>query len=123
MKTTVDNFGAAILGELKKYTKEVQEKIPEVAKETAEDCKNAIKQDCISKGWKNYQKGWKVITDRYGFKVANTKYAPLVHLLEFGHAKVNRNGEVLGTVKAYPHVIPAEEIWTQKYEKRVKEII
>ncbi len=52
------------------------------------------------------------------YVIWNKKHHRRVHLLEFGHAKVNG-----GRVRAYPHMVPAYEKYAPQLETRIKRVI
>ena len=110
---------------LKDYIGDVTEIVEQSAKEAAEICTNQLKNTSPSgpgiKG--HYASGWAVKEEHGGarasFIVYNKKKPQLTHLLENGHAIVNKKGRY-GRTHPIKHIAPAEEAAAQKFELRVR---
>lgn len=109
-KVTPNGFTDAVKKLLEEYGEEVQkdidEVIPQVAKEAQRKLKSAGKPS-----WKVYNGAWAVDTQkkRYGVScvVHNSKRYQLTHLLEFSHPMPQG-----GMSTAYPHIAPVND-WVQ----------
>lgn len=118
---SLDRLAQELSQAVKDYTEDVSMAIDrkgdEVARELSEDV-SATSPKHTGK----YAKGFKVTKDARGLRskwtVWNKKHYRRVHLLEFGHAKVNG-----GRVRAYPHVRPAYDRHATKFENDIKRII
>lgn len=73
-----------------------------------------------------YCRGWKYQKTAYGYTVYNKEYQ-LVHLLEKGHAVVDRNGVSHGAVAGRPHVEPVrgdtEKVYMRLLEEGIDRIL
>lgn len=125
IKVDPNDFSAEIQKQLDFYsgnmTRAVNEKLEIVAHETAEELKKGgsykERTGKYSKDWdykarKNYTPG--IFTEE--FSVYNKKHYQLTHLLEKGH--VSRAGK---RVKAFEHILPAEQIAEMKVIKAVQQ--
>jgi hypothetical protein len=118
--TQLDQLHREILGELQRYTAEIQKEINKSANETA---KELVKDLKTTRGHKDktgdYRKGWRIKKMGKKYIVHNATDYQLTHLLEHGHAK--RGG---GRVEARIHIAPAEDIavsaFLQKVERAVR---
>ena len=127
MVSSIDpkDFSEEIQKQLNFYTgnmtRAVNEKLEEVAAETANELKKGGSYEertgKYSKDWgykadKNYTPG--ILTEE--FSVYNKKHYQLTHLLEKGH--ISRSGK---RVKAFEHIYPVEQLTIQKVIKAVQE--
>lgn len=106
---------------LKEYTTAVQVAVDQAVEECGEGMQKEIKTNS-PKRTGAYKKGWRceISENGRGSKQAvikNKTNYQLTHLLEKGHKK--RGGK--GRVKAYVHIAPAAEKWTEEFEQRCKE--
>ena len=73
-----------------------------------------------------YRKGWTSVLERTFTEVKvtihNKTAYQLTHLLENGH-RLTRNGQLIGNVKAYPHITPVGEKISQEFYLNVEQII
>jgi|GEM_PF-2205895 len=101
------------------YLKDVNSTVNIVATEVAKAAQKELTQRSKDYGWKGYAKNWRIKDASTPGNVSkiiyNFKYGPLVHLLEKGHA--TRNGT--SRTRAFPHVGPVEEKFTEIYEERM----
>ena len=123
-----NNFYGEMTNILLQYTDEIQDKVNEAVKLTADHSKKELK---VAGGFKNrtgkYRKGWKVqyILSRFGASatVYNGKSYPLTHLLENGHQLI-KGGRYIKDVKAFPHIAEvndeAQRMLEEEIEKAVK---
>lgn len=107
-----------VLGE---YTTAVQVAVDNAVEECGKGMQKEIKANS-PKRTGAYKKGWRceISENGRGSKQAvikNKTNYQLTHLLEKGHKK--RGGK--GRVKAYVHIAPAAEKWTEEFEQRCKE--
>lgn len=108
--TSVEDFAAAIFGELESFSEEVDRALKEEVDLISKEAKKNLETNSkIPKKTGEYVKGFRVkkTAEGEGFyrkKVCNKKYQ-ITHLLEKGHA--TKNG---GRTKAYPHWKYAQEI-------------
>ena len=126
--TPANNFYGEMTNILLQYTDEIQEKVNEAVKLTADTSKKELK---VAGSFKNrtgrYRKGWKIKFElsRYGSfaTVYNSKYYPLTHLLENGHQLI-RGGRYIKDVKAFPHISTvndeAQKMLEEEIEKAVR---
>lgn len=123
-KTAIGNMSAEVLGILQEYgqgvSETVNEIIPSVAKETAQQVRKNVGSAGIGQGSKgNYAKGWSVSIEKTGTgdtrAVIYNKTPGLPHLLEFDHAL--RQG---GRTRPHEHIAPAEEWAREELVNRVK---
>lgn len=122
----IGDLSGAIENLLKEYGEQIRTELDEVIPEVAKDTAKQIRTNAKKEGLENsgeYARGWKVSTARnvYGDTTAtvyNATKPGLPHLLEFGHA--TRNG---GRTKPAEHIKPAEEWAEKEVIKRVKEAI
>ncbi|KXS45597.1 MAG: phage-like protein [Candidatus Frackibacter sp. T328-2] len=117
----VDDLAQAITEEVKKYTDDVSEAIENEVNETSKDVRKYTK-DHSPENDGEYKMGWRrrksIAGGRIEITVYNRKKPSLVHLLEFGHAKVGG-----GRVRAYPHLRPGYNKFVPTMEKRIELII
>lgn len=127
-KVTPENLGAAIEEILTDYahevvtdTKEAVEATGKLAAETAQAYASRIGRGKYAKSIKSKTES----STSFGTTVVvySTQYR-IAHLLEHGHTKVDKNGQPLGTTRAFPHFTPAEvtaeTLLVRKIEQLVK---
>lgn len=120
----INNLANAVMKELAEYNQEVTDGIKKEIKDAAKFCKKEIGSNSpIRTGV--YEDGWTTQTIYENPKdikiVVHNKEKPgLTHLLENGHVVVGRNGKVLGTAPAFPHITPAESKTEEYLMKKVK---
>lgn len=118
---SIDQFANEITSAVREYTKDVakavEKKVDEVAKEVLKETKQMA-----PKRTGEYAKSFGITKeDGYGTTrriIWNKKHYRRVHLLEFGHAKVNG-----GRVPAYPHLRPAYDKHAANLDDEIKRII
>lgn len=113
----IDRLSAEITKAVREYTEDVSEAIEKKVNEVAKEVKN----DAVSNAPKNtgeYAEGFKVTKRGDKRIVWNKKHSRRVHLLEFGHAKVNG-----GRVPGKPHLRPAYDRFAAKLPDEIKDII
>ena len=117
----IDRLADELAKTVKEYTEGVEEgvkkKVDEVAQKMLKETRNLA-----PKRTGEYAKGFGITKeDEYGTTrriVWNKKHYSRVHLLEFGHAKVNG-----GRVPAYPHLRPAYEKYAADLPNELKKVI
>jgi len=118
---SIDELAGEITLAVKKYTEDVSAAIEKSIDSTAKSMVTELKNDS-PKDTGKYAKGWTSKKDTSGGsykRVVHNKEKPgLVHLLEFGHAKVNG-----GRVDGRAHLRPAYDHHAGKLEKVIKDII
>lgn len=107
-----------VLGE---YTTAVQVAVDNAVEECGKGMQKEIKANSPTRTGA-YKKGWRCEISENGrgnkqAVIKNKTNYQLTHLLEKGHKK--RGGK--GRVKAYVHIAPAAEKWTEEFEQRCKE--
>jgi hypothetical protein len=119
----IDQLADELVSAIKGYTDDVTEAIEQKVDDVADAVLKETKQ-LAPKRTGEYAKGF-VKTRRklasHGYReyvVWNKKHYRRVHLLEFGHAKVNG-----GRVPAYPHLRPAYDKHAANLDDEIKEII
>lgn len=115
----IDSLAKEITKALESYADDISEAVEEVANEVGKEAVDEIKQTSPKKRG-NYAKGWRLKKDKLGkgkyfVKIHNKTDYQLTHLLEFGHA--TKNGK---RTKAIPHIRPAEQKYSKKYEQELK---
>jgi len=118
---SIDNLAAEITLAVKQYTEDVSKAIENEVNETAKKVrKDAADNSPVDTG--EYKKGWTRRKSTKGGQIKYTIYNKekpgLVHLLEFGHAKVDG-----GRVPAIPHLRPAYDKYVPEMERKIKKII
>lgn len=110
---------------LSAYTKEVDESMKKVIKETADEAASKVRKNASAAfGDGPYAKSWGVKMQDPLHAVVRAK-APgyrLAHLLEHGHDIV-RNGVKVGEVKAHPHIKEVEEWAKEETVRRLEELL
>lgn len=118
------DISAAIKDELGRYTDTVREGILQAA----DTCSKGLKKDLTTTSPRRrgkYAGTWKIkkSLDRVAGTVEHTVYNSdhyqRTHLLEHGHRK--RGGS--GSVRAIPHIAPAEQKWVQEFQNQVEEVL
>jgi hypothetical protein len=117
----IDQLANELVSAIKEYTDDVEvavrKKVDETARKVLQETKALAR-----KRTGEYAKGFGITKeDGYGTTkriVWNKKHYRRVHLLEFGHAKVNG-----GRVPAYPHLRPAYEKYGAPLPNELKRII
>lgn len=120
---TIDQLANEITRAVLEYTEDVSQaidrKVNEVANQVLQEVKGSHPYTDRSG---EYTKGFKKSNhDEYGKTrrvIWNKKYYRLVHLLEFGHAKVKG-----GRVQAFPHLRPAYDKYGAQLPDHIKRII
>lgn len=117
----IDQLAAEIANAVQEYTEDVSEAIDQKVDEVANEVRDEVEREARKRTGK-YAKGFKVSKqDRNGKArrvIWNKKDYRRVHLLEFGHAKVNG-----GRVQAFPHLRPAYDKFGAKLPDEIKRII
>jgi len=122
MAIDLDELAAEITGAVRTYTSDVTDAIEIEVKSTADKVLREVKA-LAPKRTGDYARTF-VKSDKSDgpgakkYIVWNKKYPWLVHLLEFGHAKVGG-----GRVQAYPHMRPAHDRYINQMVENIKEII
>jgi hypothetical protein len=118
---SINQLADAIVSAVRDYTEDVSNAVGQKVESTADLVLSDVRQNAPKKTGK-YAKGFvktdKSLPGRRRFVVWNKKYYRLVHLLEFGHAKVKG-----GRVPGKPHLIPAHERHVNKMVTDIKQII
>lgn len=112
---------AQITAVLKDYTGDVMDKVDKAVT----DCGKAMRKEIEGTSPKrtgDYSKGWRCEFSQSGrgnkkALVKNATNWQLTHLLEKPHKKRGNNG----MTKPIPHIAPAEEKWTNEFERRCEE--
>ena len=122
---SVDDLADAITQEVKKYTDDVSEAIEEEVNETSKKVRKEIKDKSPERSGE-YKLGWRRKKSTSGGRIEitihNNKKPTLVHLLEFGHAKIG-GGRVPAQPSGDGHMRPAYDKEVPKMEKRIERII
>lgn len=117
----IDQLAAEIAQAVQEYTEDVSVAIEQKVDEVAKEVRNEIERTA-PKNTGKYAKGFTITKqDNSGQArrvIWNKKDYRRVHLLEFGHAKVNG-----GRVPAYPHLRPAYDKYGAKLPDVIKRII
>lgn len=117
--------GLDLTAEIGKVLEEFTTAVQVAVDEAVEYCGKGMQKEIKANSPKrtgDYKKGWRcdISENGRGSKqavVKNKTDYQLTHLLEKGHKK--RGGK--GRVKAYVHIAPAAEKWTEEFEKRCEE--
>lgn len=117
----------ALVEELRKYTKDIQEEVNKQAKKTGTLAKERLKSQDLGGAYKNrrprYRKGWATKTEKHGDVettiIHNKTDYQLTHLLEHGHAIAGGTGRT----RAFPHIAPAEKYAAEKFTENVEKAI
>lgn len=124
-RVKIDDLGAAISEILDEYGDHVGKATREAVKKVAKIAKQEVQAGANVKTGK-YKKGWAVkenIDSRLRSEaiVHNRTRYQLAHLLEKGHA-LKRGGRSYGSVRAFPHIVPAEEHAIKNMEEALEKI-
>jgi hypothetical protein len=118
---SIDQLANEITSSVREYTEDVSNAIEKKVDETAKAILKETKR-LARKRTGEYARTFKITKeDRYGSTkriIWNKKHYRRVHLLEFGHAKVNG-----GRVPAYPHLRPAYDKHAANLDDEIKVII
>ena len=122
-----NNIAAEVNAALTEYVQEVQDMMDEEAKTAAEATMRELKANSPKRqkgrGKGKYAKGWKVKKKREGalvsYVVYNGSSPGLTHPLEHGHVVRNQFGSY-GRAEAIPHIGPAADEGTERFEREVK---
>jgi hypothetical protein len=118
---SINQLANAIVSAVRDYTEDVSNAVGQKVESTADLVLADVRQNAPKKTGK-YAKGFvktdKSLPGRRRFVIWNRKYYRLVHLLEFGHAKVKG-----GRVPGKPHLIPAHDRHVNKMVTDIKRII
>lgn len=106
-----------IINQLQRYSRQVEEEVEELSKETAKALVQELKRTSPKKSG-DYKKGWRSKKVGRKYVVFNKTEYRLTHLLEHGHAK--RGG---GRVEAKVHIAPAEERAISTFLSEVERVI
>ena len=126
-KVSVDGLADAIIEELRAYDQDVTDGLKKEVQDAGTLCRKELKSTS-PKLTGDYAKGWRKKTafesqSDIRVQVYNATDYQLTHLLEHGHALVGKNGKVLGTVGAIPHIGPAEQKAESQLMKKVKIVV
>lgn len=117
----VDQLADEMVDLIKQYTDDVSNSIEQKLDSVADNILNEV-QATAPKRTGKYAKGFKITKQGYYNKskrvIWNKKDYRRVHLLEFGHAKVNG-----GRVDAIPHLRPAYEKYGARLPEDIKKVI
>ena len=118
---SIDRLADELVQAVKEYTDDVETGVIKAVDKTAREVFKEA-QALAPKRTGEYAKTFTITKDD-GYGVArriiwNKKHYRRVHLLEFGHAKVNG-----GRVQAYPHLRPAYEKHGAKLPDELKKVI
>jgi len=117
----IDRLAAEITNTVREYTEEVSMAIEAKVDEVADQVLQEVKTTAPIRTGEYARTFVKTKQDEYGKTkrvIWNKKHYRRVHLLEFGHAKVNG-----GRVRAYPHLRPAYEKYGAKLPDHIRRII
>ncbi len=123
--TDINGLADAIMDAMQEYTTEVEEAIPNIVDNTADNLVKEI-QSSAPKRTGTYAKGWTVrklgehtrSKEGYAKLICNPKRYSIAHLAEYGHAK--RNG---GRVAGKPHIRPACDKLLPEFQKQIGEAV
>lgn len=117
----VEGLAKAITSAVQAYTEDVATAIKEEIDDTTKSIVTELKE-ISPKDTGEYAKGWASTKSTKGGEykqtVHNKKKPWLVHILEFGHAKVGG-----GRVDGRPHLQPTYDKHATAFESKVKKII
>ena len=106
---------------MKKYNDDVKRGIEKETKKRATTTKKEVQAEAPKdrpEYYKYFTRSKRTTSDGLSYTIWNKKYYNLIHLLEFGHAKVGG-----GRVKAQPHMKPVGDKNIKEYEKEIIKII
>ena len=115
------DFTTELTAILKEYTANTAIAVNEAVRTCGKGLRKDISAQAPHRTGK-YKKNWVCNYSGNGIEamsatVRNKEHYQLTHLLEKGHKK--RGGK--GRVKAYVHIAPAAEKWTEEFARRCKE--
>ena len=120
----VDELAKALEDILSDYAGNMTEGTKAAVKKVAEQAKKETKADSPKLTGK-YRRGWAVREEIERMSsqaiIHNRTDYQLTHLLEKGHA-LKRGGRMLGYVRAFPHIGPAEERAVKNLEEAVQKL-
>jgi len=109
-----------LLDEYSKEVKDVTEReINNVAKDAVQKLRSTSPKQAGGKHPGRYARGWRVKKNGADVVVYNATDYQLTHLLEFGHAVVNRYGDTGARARAIPHIAPVEEWANEELPVRI----
>lgn len=114
---SIDDLAAEITQAVREYTQDVSEAIDRKVDEVANEVRDETEQ-LSPKNKGKYAKAFKVTKQGNRRVIWNKKFSRLVHLNEFGHAKVNG-----GRVPGKPHLRPAYDRIATKLPDEIAQII
>jgi hypothetical protein len=120
-KTTIEQLAKEMSSTMKAYINDVSVAIENKLDTTSDKVLDEVKRTAPRNKGKYAEGFTKTEDNKYGRSrriVWNKKYYRLVHLLEFGHAKVNG-----GRVAGKPHMRPAYEKYGAALPNEIKKII
>lgn len=121
---TADQFAKAVQKILDKYGEDVAKNVNEITKAYAKLGARMVKANSQQFGGR-YASGWTSQFEQGRVSAQGTIYNKTVpglpHLLEHGHVSRNGTGRTFGSVKAYPHIAPAEEQIVESYIREVEQ--
>jgi len=118
---TIDHLADELVSAVKEYTDDVDEGVRKTVDKTARKVLQETKALAPKRTGEYAQSFGITKEDGYGTTkriVWNKKHYRRVHLLEFGHAKVNG-----GRVQAFPHLRPAYDKHAANLDDEIKRII
>ncbi|CCO08272.1 HK97 gp10 family phage protein [Desulforamulus hydrothermalis] len=118
---SIDQLASAITRAVRDYTGDVKVGIEAEVKSTADKVLKEVKRLAPKRTGeyaRTFVKTNKSLPGKQRYVVWNKKHYRRVHLLEFGHAKVDG-----GRVQAYPHLRPAHDKYTKEMLENIKQII
>lgn len=112
---------------LEEYNEEVQTKVDASAKSVAAMCARRLRMTSPKRpGGGEYAKSWGVVKQgpkhQRAYIVRNAKHYQLTHLLENGHAVVNKYGE-FGRAPAIKHIGPVEQWGVAEFGNMARGVI
>jgi hypothetical protein len=111
---------------MRQYSDRIIQLTKQVVEETAEEAASDLRKTSPRRSGM-YARSW-TATESYEnartkrSTVHNRGHYQLTHLLEYGHA-LKRGGQVIGNVRAIPHIKPEEEKIKTEFERRLKEAV
>lgn len=114
---SIDDLAAEITQAVREYTQDVSDAIEKKVDEVAAEVRDATERGAPKNKGK-YAKAFKVTKQGNKRVIWNKKFYRLVHLNEFGHAKVNG-----GRVPGKPHLRPAYDRIATKLPNEIAQII
>lgn len=117
----IERLAAEITKAVSEYTEDVSAAIETEVKNTADQVLAEVKRTApknTGEYARTFVKTDKSLPGKRRYVIWNKKHYRRVHLLEFGHAKVNG-----GRVPAYPHLRPAHDRYASEMVENIKRII